>query len=240
MRDNFNNFTNQFNQYNQNSMKMFKYIYIISFIFQWSILSMVLNLFTLGIFRRLLFVVFILDALSMIIKEDKSMKCPSFILSKIWYIIDKIDMKKTATIISYYINRFTTAFKTTYTKVKYSLSNIKENILNIKNRESKFKKERNINKFSSQVGSKVTVEYIKPGEKLQRKTFKFKDRALSFIHLLESEGYKDYSSYNLDINMTPAYMVVNKNRDIIDVEQNKVKLSHESRDYKFVVDGWMK
>ena len=40
--------------------------------------------------------------------------------------------------------------------------------------------------------------------------------------------------------MTPAYMVVNKNRDIIDVEQNKVKLSHESRDYKFVVDGWMK
>ena len=66
MQQNFNNINNI------NINNLTKIRYIVSFMFQWSILSFILNLVTLWRFSLILFTIFILDALSMIIIKNKT------------------------------------------------------------------------------------------------------------------------------------------------------------------------
>lgn len=230
--------------FNQNDMqsnftnysKMFKWIYIISFIFQWSILSMILNLVTLGKFRLLVFVLFLADAFSMINKSDKTFKCPSFILSKLWVLIDRIDFNN----LSYKIKQLTDSIQNSYQNLKFRFKQMQTNMQNKYHHESKYKKERNQNKFADSIGDKVIIEYINSDKKLKRKSFKYRDRALSFIHVLQMDGFRDFTSYNLNLDSTPAYIVVNKKRDFVDLESNSVKLYHNDNDYKFVAGDWPK
>ncbi|MBO7719935.1 MAG: hypothetical protein J6S29_07280, partial [Methanosphaera sp.] len=70
-----NNYSNLGNININNVMNI---TYIFSFIFQWSLLSMIINLFTMGMIRRELFVIFLLDAVSMLFIKEKSIIKPSF------------------------------------------------------------------------------------------------------------------------------------------------------------------
>ena len=84
MKFNFNNMQD----FDMN--KSMKYLIFLSFVTQWSFLSMIINLFTMGIIGIPLFILMILDALSMLHYEDKTIKRPSFILAKIWDVVDRI------------------------------------------------------------------------------------------------------------------------------------------------------
>ena len=239
MRQNFNNFQN----YDINNMM--KYLTIFSFIVQWSFLSMILNLFTMGIIRFPLFILFILDALTMISMKNKTIKRPSFILSKIWNIIDFITLKRNNqvntnqynnnSVVNTYDN-VTSTFRNISNKINNTINNIRSWKINNK----KYDKERKINKFPDKIGKKVIIEYISPDEKLKRKTFEYKDRAITYMKMLESNGYKNYSVYSVNPNIAPAYMIFNKDKDIVDLENMQIKLKKDDKNYKFVTDGWPK
>lgn len=242
MKDNnFNQqqFYNQFNQANNsNFMKMSKWMYIISFIFQWSILSMIINLFTLGIFRYLVFILFIFDGISMIVKKNKTIKAPSFILSKIWYILDHINMGNFMYKTSYYTHVFVDKITGVYNTLKNKISNLNQIFTRQKQRSNKYKKERNFNKFSDEIGRKVIVSYVDDNGNCGRKEFKYKDRLNSYLKMLNDDGYKDFTQYNVNPKLTPSYVVLTSHGDLVDVENNSVKLSRKSSDYKFIMDSW--
>jgi len=235
------NFQNM-NFQNFNINGMMKMIYIISFIFQWSILSMIINLFTLGIIRIPLFLIFILDAISMLIIKNKSIKAPSFILQQLHKLISRIfgsdyaspqNMYRHANNINTHVN--TASDKIHNTKDKFN--NFIQNMNNKIRKDNKYKQERQLNKFSQEVGKKVTVQSISEG-KITSKSFKYKDRTLSYIHTLEANGYKNYTHYNLDIKQAKAYIILNNNNDIIDVENNKIKCAKNDKNYKFLINQW--
>lgn len=239
MQQNFNNLNN----FNMNNI--FKIMFIVSFMLQWSILSFILNLVTLWFFRIPLFLIFILDALSMLIIQNKTLKRPSFVLSKIWDLLEFLHIGKKG----YNPNIYDVSQKVgnSSNKIKHftynlntKINNFKESIFSFKKDHFKYKTERNRNKFSPEIGNKVIVEQIIPGKKIQKKSFKYKDRAASYINVLKENGYKDFTKYNLDVNTCNAYLVVNKKRDIIDVENNSIALSHESKDYNIIVGNWPK
>lgn len=236
-----NNFNNQFfnSMNNTNFMKMSKWIYLISFIFQWSILSMIINLFTLGMFRFIVFFIFILDGFSMLIRKNKTIKAPSFVLSVIWKILDHINLQNIIYKTSYYTHNFITKLKNTYNIIADKLRNTKQVLKKQKSKANKYKKERMFNKFSDEIGKKVIVEYVnEDGCKLQ-KDFKYKDRLKSFINLLSREGYKDYTVFNIDPRLTPAYIIKTPNGDLVDVENDRIKISHNDSDYKFIMESWI-
>lgn len=230
MQQNFNNINNI------NINNLTKILYIISFMFQWSILSFILNLVTLWRFSLILFTIFILDALSMIIIKNKTIKGPSFITSKIWSLIDILTNNKYNTNPYNTVNRV----KNTYYSIKTKISGFFDNIINFKNEHFKYQTERKRNRFSKEVGKKIVVEQISPGKKLQKKSFKYKDRAMSYVNVLKENGYKDFTKYNINVNTGSAYLIVNKNRDIVDIENNSIQMSHDSKDYDMIVDNWPK
>lgn len=240
MRPNFNNMNNNYNINN-----MMRWLYVLSFIVQWSIISMILNLFTLGLIQIPLFIVFILDALSMIIikQENKTLRKPSFILSKIWDIIEYItrgrqgNYNNTNNFINSIYN-LSDKIRNTFQNISDKFQNIKNNINKTRQNNKKYNIERELNKFSPEIGDKITIESIKPGEKLEKKKFKYRDRAISYIKILESNGYADYTKYNINLNLSPAYIIINKERDLVDIDSNKIKLKHDTNDYHYVIDGW--
>ena len=241
MKDYTNNYSN-FGNININ--KIMNYGYIISFIFQWSIISMIINLFTLGIFRLPLFVIFILDALSMMIIKNKTLIKPSFILTQFWNLISILFNTDTPNTqnpleIMMMLNNVKNKISNTFNSIKNKFSNIKNSITSINNDNKKYEKTRDINKLSDEIGKKVTVISVSHG-KYDEKTFKYKDRTQSYVHMLESNGYKNYSKYSLDPENSKSYIILNKNKDLIDIENNKIQLKHDHPDYKFVLDGWKK
>ncbi len=235
-----NDYNNMYSNFNRVS-RYAKYLYIISFVIQWSILMMILNIVTLYLLRIPLFILFIIDALTMIHRPQKSIRRPSYILTHIWNFIDSISDPQSRThdvlmTIESYIRKFCYRIENIYARIRNALNNFRLN----QNKEQKYNRERDLNKFSSKIGSKVTVESIKPGGKIEKKSFKYKDRAISYVNLLKSNGYKDYTQYNVDLNQSPAYIVVNKNRDLIDLELEDVKMFSTDKHYNLVVDGWPK
>lgn len=238
MQQNFNNLNNM------NINNIYKMIFIFSFMFQWSILSFIINLVTLWTFSHILFVIFIIDAISMLIIKNKTIKRPSFILSKIWDLLEFLHVSNGQNPNIYDISRKTQNFsykvQDTYNSIKTKISNTLNKITNFKQEHNKYQTERNKNKFSKEIGKKVTVEQITYGKKLQKKSFKYRDRTMSYIKVLEKNGYKDYTKYNLDPNISNAYIIVNKNKDIIDVKNNSIAINHNTNDYKIVLEGWPK
>lgn len=233
------------NMQNMDINKMMKYLIFISFVTQWSLISMILNLFTMGMLRIPLFILLIIDALTMIVYKEKTIKKPSLLLSKLWDIIEYIQgynnnssyanhnvsssLANTANNLKYYIN-----------KSRNKIKSIFNNIHNINMNHKKYDKEREINKFSSEIGKKITIEYTSQDNKLKKKTFEYRDRANTYINLLESRGYKNYTKYNLNPSESLTYIIFNKNRDIIDLDNNKIQIKKQDKDYKYVVDGWPK
>ena len=227
---------------NFNINGMMKMIYIISFIFQWSILSMIVNLFTLWMFRIPLFVIFIIDAISMLIIKNKSITGPSYILQQLHKIISRIfgsdyaspqNMYRHANNMNTHVNNISGKLSNTKNKINNFISNMKNKI----RKDNKYKQERQLNKFSQEIGKTVIVESISDG-KITHKSFKYKDRTLSYIHTLEANGYKNYTHYNLDIKYAKAYIILNKNKDIIDLENNKIKCATNDKNYKFLINQW--
>ncbi|WP_323736031.1 hypothetical protein PXD04_09110 [Methanosphaera sp. ISO3-F5] len=230
---------------NMDINKMMKYLIFISFATQWSLISMILNLFTMGLIRIPLFILLIIDALSMLVFKEKTVKRPSFLLSKLWDLIEYIQGSRSS-------HGYSTASKSgsvsntfnnvtnSVNKTKNKIKNIFNNINSIKINNKKYNKERELNKFSSEIGKKITVEYTSQDNKLQKKTFEYKDRATTYIKMLESKGYKNYTKYNINPTQTETYIIFNKNKDIIDIENNKIQLKKQDKNYKYVVDGWPK
>lgn len=97
--------------------------------------------------------------------------------------------------------------------------------------------ERQLNKFSADIGKKVYIESLSDG-KITKKDFKYKDRAVSYVNMLKSNGYKDFTKYNLDINTAKAYIIFNKDDDIVNLDSNSVETSHLDNDYKFIISDW--
>lgn len=216
--------------------------YIFSFIFQWSILSMIINLFTMGMIRRELFILFILDAISMLIIKDKTMIKPSFILTQLWNLIsilfktDKVNTNNPLEILmmlSNVKNKISNAFHS----IKNKFNNVKNSITSVERENRKYEKTRDLNKFNDEIGSKVTVESVSDG-KYDKKTFKYKDRTQSYVHMLEANGYKNYRKYSINPEHGKSYIIINKNKDIIDIENNRIDIKHDHPDYKFIIDGW--
>lgn len=230
---------------NMDIKKMMKYLIFISFATQWSLISMILNLFTMGLIRIPLFILLIIDALSMLVFKEKTVKRPSFLLSKLWDLIEYIQGSRSnpgystaskSGSVSNTFNNVTNSVNKTKNKIK----NVFNNINSIKINNKKYNKERELNKFSSEIGKKITVEYTSQDNKLQKKTFEYKDRATTYIKMLESKGYKNYTKYNINPTQTETYIIFNKNKDIIDIENNKIQLKKQDKNYKYVVDGWPK
>lgn len=238
MKSNFNNFQNM------DLNNMMRIIRFLSFIVQWSLISMILNLFTMGLLRFPLFIVMLLDALSMLFVNNKSIKKPSFILSMIWNFIDYLrnpggsntHFNSTNNGIYKVLDKITLYLNKASSKIKNSLENIKS----LKSNRRKYDTEREINKFDSKLGKKITIESISQGEKLKKKTFEYKDRAITYLKMLESNGYKNYTKYNIDINNTSAYIILNEKRDVIDLENNTIQITQENKDYQHVTNGWPK
>lgn len=237
-------------RFNLNNMQNFdinksmKYLIFISFVIQWSFLSMVVNLFTMGILGIPLFVLMILDALTMLKFEDKTIKRPSFILSKIWDAIDIISNKNHINKQNYNSNSSSSIiniFDKISDKLDY-VTNIIKNLINNfddeKVNNNKYYKERQLNKFSDEIGEEIIIEYTSQDNILKKKSFIYKDRATTFINTLESNGYKNYSKYNIDANNGLTYLVFNKNKDIIDVFSNKIQTRHDDNNYKIITEGW--
>lgn len=63
---------------------------------------------------------------------------------------------------------------------------------------------------------------------------------MSYVNVLKENGYKDFTKYNINVNTGSAYLIVNKNRDIVDIENNSIQMSHDSKDYDMIVDNWPK
>ena len=230
---------------NMDLNKSMKYLLFLSFVTQWSFLSMIINLFTMGIIRIPLFVLMIIDALTMLKIQNKTIKRPSFILSKIWDLIDIITNHRNTKNYNYGYNDSTV--HTVFDRISHSLSNCINKIKNIFNNynedkinRKKYDKEREINKFSDEIGKNITIEYTSPDKKLKKKSFKYNDRATTYVNMLESEGYKNYTKYNIDPQTGSTYIVFNKNKDIIDLSANKIQLKHDDKDYKYVTYGWPK
>lgn len=227
---------------NLNIKNIMNITYLFSFIFQWSMLSMIINLFTMGMIRRELFVIFLLDAISMLIIKDKSIIKPSFLLAKLWELIsiifntDKVNTKNPTEILIM-LSNIQTKISNSFNTIKDKITNIKNSINNVERENRKYEKTRNLNKFSDEIGSKVSVESVIDG-KYDKKTFKYKDRTQSYVHMLEANGYKNYRQYSLDPKNSKSYIILNKNKDIIDIENNKIDIKHDHPDYKFIVDGW--
>ncbi|MBR0472092.1 MAG: hypothetical protein IJI98_05290 [Methanosphaera sp.] len=230
---------------NMDINKMMKYLIFISFATQWSLISMILNLFTMGLIRIPLFILLIIDALSMLVFKEKTVKRPSFLLSKLWDLIEYIQGSRSnpgystaskSGSVSNTFNNVTNSVNKTKNKIK----NVFHNLNSIKINNKKYNKERELNKFSSEIGKKITVEYTSQDNKLQKKTFEYKDRATTYIKMLESKGYKNYTKYNINPTQTETYIIFNKNKDIIDIENNKIQLKKQDKNYKYVVDGWPK
>lgn len=235
---------NFYNNQNYDINNMMKYLTIISFIVQWSFLTMLLNLFTMGLVRFPLFIIFILDALSIFMIKNKTIKRPSFILSKIWDLIDLITMKRNGQNLN---NANTNSLVNVHNsitnvidKISKKIKNTTNNFDNLKKEDKKYEAQRELNKFPDSIGKKVIIEYISPGQKLKRKTFEYKDSAVTFIRTLESNSYKNYSIYSINTQLAPAYMIFNQNRDIVDLEKMKIKITSKDKNYKFVTDGWPK
>ncbi|MBR3213396.1 MAG: hypothetical protein IKF79_02665 [Methanosphaera sp.] len=234
--------SNYSNLGNININNILNVTYIISFIFQWSLLSMIINLFTMGMIRRELFVIFILDAISMLIIKDKSIIKPSFILTQLWNLIsfifktDKVNTNNPIEIIMMLSNARTKISDSIKT-LKDKITNVKHSINSVERENRKYEKTRNLNKFSDEIGSKVTVESVSNGE-YDKKTFKYKDRTQSYVHMLEANGYKNYRQYSLNPQISKSYIIINKNKDLIDIENNRIDIKHDHPDYKFIIDGW--
>lgn len=235
----------QYNNFNLNNLdinNITKIILIISFIIQWSLISMIINLFTLGLFTVPVFLIFILDAISMLVIKNKTILKPSFILSKLWDLIGIIFHTQTQnsqnpTDILFKLSQISNKISDKLTQIKNKISNVLNSIVSIHTEDKKYKKSRNINKFSKEVGDTVIVESISYG-KLDKKSFKYRDRTQSYIHMLEVNGYKDYSKYNINPKEGKCYLIRNKKKDIIDIENNKIQISHDHKNYKFITDGW--
>lgn len=236
-------------KFNLNDMQNFdinksmKYIIFLSFVTQWSFLSMIINLFTLGIFRIPLFIIMIIDALTMIRNDSKTIKRPSWILSRIWDLIDIFTNNRNSQ--GYYNSNKNNSIYNAFNNISNNINNFSNKIKNIFNNlkeeklsSKKYDKERELNKFSNEIGKKITVEYTSENNKLKKKSFKYKDRASTYINMLESKGYKNYTKYNLDATNSLTYIIFNKDKDIVDLTSNKIQLSHKNTEYKFVTDGW--
>ncbi|WP_455644884.1 hypothetical protein [Methanosphaera sp.] len=244
MKQTFNNMNP-----NMNINNILTIMYILSFLVQWSILRFIINLVTLWLFRPIVFIIFIIDAITIFTMKNKTIKRPSFILSKIWNIIDYFikpkynnqpnNFQENMQILTK-LGEIGTKITDTFNNIKTKLINFKDSLLNIRKEDNKYNTERKINKFSDEIGGKVTIEYIEPGEKLHKKTFKYKDRLTSYIRVLESNGYKDYTKYNINLDTAPAYIIINKNRDLVDIDENKIKLTHNTKDYSFILNEWPK
>ena len=238
MKDNFNNFQNM------DLKNIMRIMMFLSFVVQWSLISMILNLFTMGLLRFPLFIVMLLDFVSMLFISNKSIKKPSFILSAIWNSIDCLgnsggsSTRENSTYHGFYnvLDSVTIFLKKRYSKIKNTLQNIRT--LRINHR--KYDKEREINKFDSKLGKKITIEYTSQDEKLKKKTFEYKDRAITYLKMLEANGYKNYTKYNLDINNSSAYIIFNEKKDVIDLENNTIQITQKNKDYKHVTNGWPK
>lgn len=223
--------------------KSMNILLFLSFVMQWSFLSMIINLFTMGIIRIPLFILLILDVISMIFLQNKTIKRPSFILSKIWDLIDIItNHRNNSTYNSHGRNTSLTtpfenisrSFNNVINKMKNLINNFKSDKINNK----KYDTERQLNKFSGEIGKKITIEYTSQNNKLKKKSFEYKDRASTYVNMLESEGYKNYTRYNLDPKTSQSYIIFNKNKDIINLSENRIQLKHDDKDYKFVTAGW--
>lgn len=232
------------NLQNMDINKMMKYLIFLSFVIQWSFISMIINLFTMGIIRIPLFVLLIIDALTMIVIKDKTVKRPSFILSKLWDVIDYIRGHRGTggynaggeNFLVRGFNNISFHITNTSNKIKKFINNMHDNKVN----HEKYNKERELNKFNSEIGKKITIEYTSQDNKIKKKTFEYKDRANTYLKMLESQGYKNYTKYNLNPKQSKTYIIFNKNKDIIDIENNKIQIKKENKDYKYVTDGWPK
>lgn len=130
-----------------------------------------------------------------------------------------------------------TKISNSFNSIKDELTKMKNSITHVKRENRKYEKTRNLNKFSDEIGSKVTVESVIDGE-YDKKTFKYKDRTQSYVHMLEANGYKNYRQYSLDPKNSKSYIIINKNKDLIDIENNRIDIKHDHPDYKFIIDGW--
>lgn len=233
------------NMQNFDMNKTMKYLIFLSFVTQWSFLSMIINLFTMGIIGIPLFIVMILDALTMIKFEDKTIKRPSFILSKIWDILDRLSNKDNKNY-NNNTNNFSSFYRgignisKTFNGLRNKINNLINNFDDDESRNNKYYKERELNKFSDEIGKKIIIEYTSEDNNLKKKTFQYKDRATTFIKMLESNGYKDYTKYNVDPKNSLTYIIFNKNKDIVNVFENKIQTKHDDKNYKIITEGWPK
>lgn len=233
------------NMQNFDMNKTMKYLIFLSFVTQWSFLSMIINLFTMGIIGIPLFIVMILDALTMIKFDDKTIKRPSFILSKIWDILDRLSNKDNKNY-NNNTNNFSSFYRgignisKTFNGLRNKINNLINNFDEDESRNNKYYKERELNKFSDEIGKKITIEYTSEDNNLKKKTFQYKDRATTFIKMLESNGYKDYTKYNVDPKNSLTYIIFNKNKDIVNVFENKIQTKHDDKNYKIITEGWPK
>ena len=158
MKFNFNNMQD----FDMN--KSMKYLIFLSFVTQWSFLSMIINLFTMGIIGIPLFILMILDAFSMLHYEDKTIKRPSFILAKIWDVVDRFSNKNKKDL-RYNPNNQSSLLRS-IDNISYKLNNITNKIKNLINNfnddestNNKYYKERELNKFSDEIGEYIIIEY---------------------------------------------------------------------------------
>lgn len=237
-------------KFNLNDMQNFdmnktmKYLIFLSFVTQWSFLSMIINLFTMGIIGIPLFILMILDALTMIKFEDKTIKRPSLVLSKIWDVIDAFSNKGNSNNYNHNVNdssplykgadNISNGFKNLRNKIQNLINNFDED----KSNNKKYHRERELNKFSDEIGENITIEYTSQDNVLKKKSFKYKDRATTFIKMLESNGYMDYTKYNVNPADSLTYIIFNKNRDIVNVFENKIQTKHDDENYKIITEGW--
>lgn len=239
MKFNFNNMQD----FDMN--KSMKYLIFLSFVTQWSFLSMIINLFTMGIIGIPLFILMILDAFSMLHYEDKTIKRPSFILAKIWDVVDRFSNKNKKDL-RYNPNNQSSLLRS-IDNISYKLNNITNKIKNLINNfnddestNNKYYKERELNKFSDEIGEYIIIEYTSQDNKLKKKSFNYKDRATTFIKMLESNGYKNYTKYNVNPNNALTYIIFNKDKDIVDAFANKIQIKHNEKNYKLITEGWPK
>lgn len=234
------------NMQNFDMNKTMKYLIFLSFVTQWSFLSMIINLFTMGIIGIPLFIVMILDAMTMIKFDDKTIKRPSFILSKIWNLIDAISNKGNNNTYKQKTNSYSSLYKgvenisNSFNNIRNKINKLINNFDEDESKNNKYYKERELNKFSDEIGENITIEYTSANHDLKKKTFKYKDRATTFIKMLESNGYKDYTKYNVNPQNSLTYMIFNKNKDIVNVFENKIQTKHEDKNYKIITEGWPK
>lgn len=196
----------------------------------------------MGMIRLPLFIVFIADALSMLLVKDKTIIKPSFLLTQLWNLISiifKTDTPNTKNPIEIMMkaSNFRNKLASSFSNIKNKFNNTKNSINDADREKRKYEKTRKLNRFNDEIGNKVTVESVVNG-KYDKKTFKYKDRTQSYVHMLEVNGYKNYTKYNLNPDNSKSYIILNKKKDIIDIENNKIELKHDHPDYKFIIDGW--